>query len=106
MTFLLDHDIPDDIAFSLRALGHQSIYLRDILAIETADLDVLAYANQRGWIVITCNRDDYLALAKSEPHCGIIILIRKKTRVAERAALVHLLDKAGESGLANNINFA
>jgi len=27
-------------------------------------------------------------------------------RVAERAALVHLLDTAGESGIVNNINVA
>jgi hypothetical protein len=49
---------------------------------------------------------DYLTLAPSQPHCGIIILIRRKSRVAERAALVRLLDSAGESGIANNINFA
>ena len=56
--------------------------------------------------MITCNRDDYLALARSHPHAGVILLIRRRTRVAERAALVQLLDKAGESGIANNINFA
>jgi hypothetical protein len=46
------------------------------------------------------------SLAKSQPHCGIIILIRRRTRVAERAALIGLLDRATESGLAGNINFA
>ena len=56
--------------------------------------------------MLTCNRDDFLALAKSRPHHGLIILLRKKTRVAERAALVHLLDRAGESGIRNHINFA
>jgi len=40
------------------------------------------------------------------PHCGIIILIRRKTRPGERATLVRLLDRADESGLIGNINFA
>ncbi|MEO7297842.1 MAG: DUF5615 family PIN-like protein [Verrucomicrobiota bacterium] len=106
MTFLLDHDAPDDIAYSLRALEHQVIFLRDVLSIKTEDEDILDYAYRQGHIVITCNRDDYLDLGKRKPHHGIIILMRKKTRVEERAAIVHLLDCAGESGIANNINFA
>jgi hypothetical protein len=36
----------------------------------------------------------------------MIILIRRKSRAQERAALIRLLDKAGESGLRGNINFA
>jgi hypothetical protein len=32
--------------------------------------------------------------------------IRRKTRAAERAALLRLLERAGESGVKNNINFA
>ena len=106
MTFLLDHDTPDDLAHSLHALGHQAIFLRDVLPRKTDDEKILALARKQGWIMVTCNRDDYLSLAKSQPHNGIIILLRRKTRVAERAALVRLLDRAGESGIRNNINFA
>ena len=40
------------------------------------------------------------------PHQGMIILVRRKSRAAERAALVRLLDTAGETGLCRNINFA
>jgi len=76
------------------------------LSREASDAEILNHAHSQGWVVITCNRDDYLALARTHPHAGIIILIRRKTRVAERSALVHLLDKAGETGIANNINFA
>ena len=39
-------------------------------------------------------------------QAGIIVLIRRKTRAAERAALIRLLDKAGETGIRKNINFA
>jgi predicted nuclease of predicted toxin-antitoxin system len=106
MTFLLDHDVPENLTYSLRELGHQVLHLRNVLPLETDDRDVLAYAHKQGWVLITCNRDDYLALARTQPHCGLIILIRRRTRVAERTALVRLLDKAGDPGITNNINFA
>ena len=92
MKFLLDHDVPDDMAFSLEALGHAIIKLRQ--------------AAERDCLLITCNRDDFLAAAGGMPHHGIIILIRRRSRALERAALIRLLDTAGESGLRGNINFA
>lgn len=106
MTFLLDHDTPEDLVYSLHALGHQAVRVREVLPMDAEDKDDFAHACKQGWIMITCNRDDFLALAKSRPHNGLVILIRRKTRVVERAALVHLLDRAGESGIRNNINFA
>ncbi len=106
MTFLLDHDSPDDLAYSLHALGHQCIYLRNILPRTASDLEILELAHQKKYIVITCNYDDFLALGKSKPHCGIIILKRRETRASERSALVHLLDRLGESSIVDNINFA
>jgi hypothetical protein len=45
-------------------------------------------------------------LAKRQPHHGIVVIIRRKTRAAERAALFRLLERAGDAGLQGNINFA
>jgi predicted nuclease of predicted toxin-antitoxin system len=104
--FLLDHDVPDDVAFSLEALGHTVVKLREILPVRTPDDEVLRQAAERDCLLITCNRDDFLALARQLPHRGIIILIRRRSRALERAALVRLLDTAGEAGLGGNINFA
>jgi predicted nuclease of predicted toxin-antitoxin system len=106
MTFLLDHDTPDDVAYSLHALGHQAVHVRKVLSERASDEEILKHAHARHWVVITCNRDDYVALVRSHPHAGVILLIRRRTRVAERAALVQLLDKAGDSGVVNNVNFA
>jgi predicted nuclease of predicted toxin-antitoxin system len=106
MTFLLDHDTSDDIAYSLHALGHQALHVREVLSEQASDEEILRHAHAHHWVVITCNRDDYLALVRSHSHAGVILLIRRRTRVAERAALVRLLDQAGESGIANNVNFA
>src|SRR6266849_3314265 len=44
MTFLLDHDVPEDITFSLNALGHRVIRLREVLPPEATDQQVLAHA--------------------------------------------------------------
>ena len=51
-------------------------------------------------------RDDFLKLAETEPHRGIIVVIRRKTRALERAALLRLLERASETGLRNNVDFA
>jgi predicted nuclease of predicted toxin-antitoxin system len=104
--FLLDHDVPDDVAFSLEALGHVVVKLREVLPVTTPDEEVLRQAAEREALLITCNRDDFLAAVQRMPHHGIIILIRRRSRALERAALVRLLDTAGESGLHGNINFA
>jgi hypothetical protein len=81
--FLLDHDVPDDLSYS-----------------------VLQFAHDNDCVLLTCNRDDFLQLAKQKAHHGIIVVIRRRTRAAERAALFRLLDRAGEAGLKDNINFA
>ncbi len=106
MKFLLDHDVPDDAAFSLEALGHGAAKLREVLPVTTPDDEVLRLSAERDCVPITCNRDDFLAAAGRVAHHGIIILIRRRSRALERAALVRLQDSAGESGLRDNINFA
>lgn len=106
MTFLLGQDVPDDIEFSLSALGHTVLKLRDVLPITASDHEVLRTATERHCVLVTCNRDDFLSLAESNDHAGLIILIRRRNRAQERAALVRLLDTAGDSSLSGNINFA
>ena len=80
--------------------------MRDMLPKEASDPVVLKFAHERDFLLVTCNRDDFVELAKARPHHGIVIVIRRKTRAAERSALFRLLERAGEAGLKNNINFA
>ncbi len=72
----------------------------------TDDLPALRHAMKDQRVVITCHRRDFLRLAKTEPHVSLIILVGRRTRVAECAAGLRLLRHAGESGIASNINFA
>ena len=106
MKFLFDHDVPDDMAFSLLALGHEVSKLRQVRPATSTDEEVLSAAAEQKMVLVTCNRDDFLDLAKPVHHAGIIVLVRRRSRAQERAALVRLLDKAGEVGIAGNINFA
>jgi hypothetical protein len=62
--------------------------------------------SRNGFVLITCNRDDFVRLARTQANNGIIILIRRTTRQAECARVLYLLRRAGESGIWGNINFA
>ena len=106
MKFLFDHDVPEDLSHLLRHLGHEVRLLREVLPQDSLDPEVLRFAHEQGFLLITCNRDDFLALAARQPHAGSVIVIRRKSRTAEKAAVLRLLEFAGESGLSGNINFA
>ena len=106
MTFLFDDDVPDDLSHLLKHVGHRVTFLREVLPRDTPDAAVLDHAVQHGLILVTCNRDDFVALGSERSHHGIVIVIRRRSRAQERAALLRLLERATETGLANNINFA
>ncbi len=106
MRFFLDHDVPTEVAHVLRREGHEVAELREVLPVTAADLDAFTYASTHGLFLVTCNRDDFLALATAYPNPGLIILIRRRSRQAECGNLLTLLRQAGEDGIASNINFA
>ena len=106
MTFLFDDDVPDDLSHLLNQAGHRVTFLRDVLPRDTQDAALLEYAVQPGLVLVTCNRDDFVKLGSERPHHGIVIVIRRRSRAHERAAMLRLVERATETGLANNINFA
>ncbi len=106
MRFLLDNDVPDTIQRVLSEAGHHALLLRQVISGKSSDSAVLDYAVANELILITCNRDDFIPLANARSHHGLIVLIRRRSRIAECANLLRLLESATESGLAGNINFA
>jgi predicted nuclease of predicted toxin-antitoxin system len=75
LKFLLDHDVPADLAVALRTVGHEVVRLVEVLSANVEDNEVWAHACDHRRILITCNRDDFLTLAKAtEIHPGLIIL--------------------------------
>ena len=106
MKFFLDHDVPTEVARVLRQEDHEATELRQVPPVQTTDLDVFGYAREQGYILITCNRDDFLALAGDDSNPGMIILIRRRTRHAECGRVLALLSRTGESRLRGDVNFA
>ncbi len=106
MKLLLDNDVPDRVGSVLREAGHEVFLLRNSLPVETDDEEVLAHEEAKGAVLVTCNRDDFLELARHQSHEGIVVLICRKTRIAECAAMLWLIGRAGEQGLRCNVNFA
>ena len=113
MKFLLDHDVPEEVAQVLKHLGHDVALVRKALSARAQDSEIFGFAQTQQRIIITCNRGHFLALAQAtfaavppQPFHGLIVLIRRRTRQAECAHVIALLRRAGESGLSNNINVA
>ncbi len=106
MRFLLDHDVPETIARVLNRAGHEVNLLRKVLPVDAKDVQVLDLAARRSLVLVTCNRDDFLKMANKLPQAGIIIIVRRRTRAAECAALLRLLRAASDSGILGSVNFA
>ena len=109
--FLLDHDVPGEVAHLLRHWGHDAVSLGHVLTVTTSDEGVFRHARSEGRIIISCNRVHFLALAEGSVEAqqsfpGLIVLIRRRSRQAECAHLLQLLRQTGETGLTNNFNFA
>ncbi len=106
MKFFLDHDVAAAVADALRRHGHDVITVREVLVPDAADPVVFSTAHEKGCVMITCNRNDFLELAAQRQHRGLVILIRRRTARNECINLLRLLEQAGPAGLAGNINFA
>ena len=106
MRFLLDHDVPRPVGGALLRHGHDVLLLQDALPVTSSDDEIFALAIDTQRVMLTCNRDDFLQLAKTRSHPGLIILIRRRSSVAEQGHLLRLIERAGEGGINGNINFA
>ena len=102
----MDEDVPVEATRCLQQSGHETNLVTETLGVRTDDVDVWQHAVETQAIVVTCNRQDFLELAGTAPETGLIVLNRRRTRVAECQHLLALLARAGEQGLSGNINFA
>ena len=64
MKFLLDHDVPAEIAHLLRYWEHNVTVLRTVLPVTASDEEVFGHACSQGLILISCNRNHFLRLAR------------------------------------------
>ena len=102
----MDEDVAAEVARCLQQAGHKVALVAEALGVRTDDVDIWRHAVRTDTLVLTCNRQDFLELAGTEPATGLIILQRRRTRQAECRHLLGLIEKAGEAGLKGNVNFA
>jgi len=106
MKFFLDHDVSAQVQWALKHAGHEVILLREVLPMDSQDPDVMQKAFELGSFLVTSNRNDFLELFGKQPCHGLLIVIRRDPPEMEGSKVVRLIQKAGESGIRGNINFA
>lgn len=73
-----DEDITDRLAEQLRQRGYTATSAASVRTIGLSDEEQLTFATERGWTILTYNRNDFLTLARrwhdaGREHAGIII---------------------------------
>ena len=75
----LDEDVDPHLAQDLRQRGYDALAASEAGQLGRADREQLNYARQQGRVLLTHNRNDFLALAKEYalqriPHAGILYM--------------------------------
>lgn len=105
----LDEDVNVLLADLIRARGFGVITTREAAKIGSGDAEQLAFAANRGRTLLTHNRADFEALARSyledgKTHCGIIIAVRRHPKeLAER--ILHLLNLYTADEMENQLRY-
>jgi len=73
VTFFLDQDVPDELVHWLRHRGHTVTCLRDVRPVTATDSKALAWAGAHDAILVTCNRNDFLALRPEGEYPGVVV---------------------------------
>lgn len=78
MKFYLDEDLSPRIAESLRKKGIDAVSAHDVGNVQVSDREQLAHAAREGRCLVTRNARHFVvlsqeAIARQEPHAGIIL---------------------------------
>jgi len=86
---ILDQGVPRDAAARLRSLGHERVHAGEIGMYKSADGEILAWAADRGAVVVTLDADYHTILAASGASGPSVIRLRRQGLGA--AAVVDLV---------------
>ena len=107
ISIYLDEDVDPVIADLAVARRFTAVTARDARRLGESDPEQLAYAVERGFCVVTHNRDDFEELhrqylATGRVHSGIIIAIRRPPyELSDR--LLRLLDRLTADEMRNQL---
>jgi predicted nuclease of predicted toxin-antitoxin system len=104
--YLVDEDIPADVALIARNLGLDSVSVHEIHRRGFSDEEQLEFATAEGRIVVTRNRNDFLRLVMAAFQAGLpspgALVVSRSLPNTHPAAIAHTLkrwhDFQSESG--------
>ena len=85
--FFIDENLEPQIATRLRKRGFVAETVRDALELGTDDPEVLDYARENDYILVTGDIEDFSAV-EPDRHAGILLLDRKRASAYEVATAI------------------
>ena len=112
LVFYLDEDSSDQaVVRGLAAHGIVSVRAVDAGTTGWPDEDQLAFAAARGYVLVTGNRGDFMAIcwrwiAERRSHAGVIVYGQQQYSRGEFIRRIRrVFDRYGEAGLADRLLF-
>ena len=76
MKLLVDMNLPPKVAFLLTESGHESVHWYYIGAPDAKDSEIMAYAREKDYTVLTCDLDFSAILSVTHGHKPSVIQVR------------------------------
>jgi predicted nuclease of predicted toxin-antitoxin system len=96
--FLIDECLSVDLVVVAGECGHEARHVARIGRAGWKDWNVVRYASDGDFILVTNNASDFRHLYETQPlHAGLVILIPAVSRVVQRRLFVAALDDSGRS---------
>ncbi len=107
-----DEDVSDQLAAQLRLRGFESASASEWGTLGLSDAEQLAMAAERGYALLTFNRDDFIALARQwhdeeREHAGIVISQQMGRRYLGELLrqVCRLIDSVSASEMRNTVRY-
>lgn len=107
-----DEDVTGELAKLLRQHGFEAASAREWSALKLGDEDQLTLATERGYALLTFNRDDFIGIAKGwfedgREHAGIVISQQRGRRALGELLrqVLRLLDSVSADEMRNTVRY-
>ena len=105
----LDEDVNVVLSELVRARGFRATTTQEAGQLGKSDAEQLAFAAQQGKAILTHNRVDFEALARTyfedkKPHSGIIVAVRRPPKELSRRVLI-LLNALTTDEIENTVRY-
>jgi hypothetical protein len=106
-----DEDVAPIVYKSLRARGFDCESALELGRRQIADEDHLQYAIERGRILISHNREDYIVISErwrklKRAHCGMVLAFRRRNSYEVARYLIVALNLYDQNGWKNCVAYA